>query len=376
MLRVGGGPGGPDDPKLTPAEQKIADEYTKKGFIVTKANGRLQFKKDPNFKSLLPTQSVLPQQTQSVISNPINPIARGERIPLPDYTNEESRLKYAQAFRDKYGKELLTGYGDIPLRINEKPAYSNSTAKSMILNAAKAAGVDPSLLYTSAMVEGFSGLYPGARKSLGSQGVGFTGDREYPVSANWHYGLDSLEGYLPSLIKKGYLPSDFSNTYKVWKGPTVSPAGDVNAAGAAYRPENVMFKNAEAGMQAKAAMMRQYFDEFDDYAKKKGIKLSPEQRKYFALAHFNSGAHGYEMLDSYNKAGLLKNDDFIKKMPNIDVSYRYQGKPMSREASMRLHKQIYGNVAPRLAAARGLTEEGLFDEAQPDNSKIMVRVAK
>jgi len=47
----------------------------------------------------------------------------------------------------------------------------------------------------------------------------------------------------------------------------------------------------------------------------------------------------------------LKDNNFIKKMPDIPI----QG------VSPKLHKQIYGNIAPRLAAAKGLKEEGLFD---------------
>jgi len=122
-----------------------------------------------------------------------------------------------------------------------------------------------------------------------------------------------------------------------------------------------MFKNTDAGVQAKAAMMRQFYDDFDEYAKKKNINLTPEQRNFFALAHFNSGQHGFEMLDAYKKAGLLKNNDFIKNRPDIEIpafTSFYKGDTQKAE---KLHKQIFGNVAPRLAAAEGLKKEGLFD---------------
>jgi hypothetical protein len=231
------------------------------------------------------------------------------------------------------------------------------------MQTAKKVGVDPAMLYTSAMIEGFSGLYPGARVEGGPNAVAFTGDREYPVSALWHFGLDSLKDYLPNLIKKGYLPPDFEKSFKVWDGPTKSPAGDQ------YRAENIMFKNPETGMQAKAAMLKAFYDEFDDYANKKGMKLTPEQRDYFALAHFNSGAHGYEMLDAYNKAGLLKNNDFLNKRANIPIQgfvdfYKKRGKSdaEAQASAEKLHAQIYGNIAPRLAAARGLKSEGLLGE--------------
>src|SRR4051812_3630691 len=47
-------------------------------------------------------------------------------IPLPDYKDSNSRLKYAQAWRDRYGP-YMQGRGDSPLRINEVPNTSTDT---------------------------------------------------------------------------------------------------------------------------------------------------------------------------------------------------------------------------------------------------------
>lgn len=282
------------------------------------------------------------------------------KIPLPDYKNPESRLAYAQAFRNKYGKDALVGYGDIPLRVNEKPYWGSDTSKNLAIREAKKVGIDPALFYASSMIEGQSGLYPGARKDLNGQ-VQYTGDKEYPVSALWSFGLDSLQDYLPALKKKGYLPADFEKNYKVW-----DKAG--SPAGPEYRAENVMFKNADAGIQAKAAMMKAFYDELDDYAKNKNLKLTPAQRDFFTLAHFNSGAHGYQMLDAYNKAGLLKDEKFLEKMPILPIS----------GVSPALHKQIYSNVLPRILAAKGLKNEGYFDDRENEtpSKKVVLQVLK
>lgn len=278
------------------------------------------------------------------------------RIPLPDYKNPQSRLSYATSFKKKYAPESLRGFGEIPLRVNERPMYASDTSKNLAVKAAKEAGLDPALFYASSMIEGQSGLYAGAAKTEDGQPAwkGNTGDKDFPISGLWGFGLDSFEDYYPTLQKKGYLPKDFDKQFKIWD----KEGGPI---GADADPEGVMFRSTDAGVKAKAAMMRAFYDEFDDYANSRNVKLTPEQRDYFALAHFNSGAHGYEMLDAYNKAGLLKEGKIPSKMPDIDIPFMYKGKRMSKEEAAKLHKKIYNNVTPRLAAARGLKEEGLFD---------------
>ncbi len=281
---------------------------------------------------------------------------KSKKIPLPDYNNPESRLNYAKTFNSTYGQNgILSGYGDIPLRVNEKPQWGSDTSKNLALKEANKLGLDPALLYTSSMIEGQSGLYPQKDKKTGEMRVHTSGNKEYPVSGAFSFGLDSFSDYLPTLKKKGYLPQDFDKNFTI---DVDDNASDPN------NNQGVLFKTTDAGVQAKAAMMRAFYDESDDYAKKKNINLSPEQRDFFALAHFNSGSHGFEMMDAYNKAGVLKNNDFINKMPNVDVPFMYNGKQMSPEASQKLNKQIYGNVTPRLAAARGLKDQDLFNSNQ------------
>lgn len=270
-----------------------------------------------------------------------------KRIPLPNYSNSDSRLAFAKAFREQYGKESLQGYGDIPLRVNEKPQWASDTSKNLALKEGKRLGIDPALLYSSSMVEGQSGLYPQKDPKTGQMVVKTTGDKDYPVSGLWSYGLDSFQDYLPALKKKGYLPNDFDSNFKMWEGNNGGPGGP------GTKPEGVMFKTTDAAFQAKAAMMKAFYDETDEHAKKNGIKMSDAARNFFALAHFNSGQHGLDMMDAYNKAGLLKNDDFIKKQPNIPVT----------GIDNKLHTTIYNNVRPRLDAARGLTEQHLFDDS-------------
>lgn len=277
------------------------------------------------------------------------------RIPLPDYKDPASRLKFAGQFVSKNKLPAGVGFGEIPLHVNEKAFWGSDTGKNLATKFGAQYKLDPALLYSSAMVEGMSGLYPNAENKV----TAWSGNKDYPVSAAWNFGLDSFQDRLPELQKKGYLTPDFNKNFIVghdamYKDPEI---------------QSTLFKDTGSGFQAKAAMMRLYYDELDDYAKKKGVTLNPQQRDFFGLAHFNSGAHGYEMLDAYNKSGLLKDNKFLEKMPNANVPFMYKGKPMSKEAADKLHKEIYGHVAPRLSAARGLKAETLFDEDQPVTTK-------
>lgn len=356
-----GGPltGDPEKPVYTPAEQKIVDQYTKLGYTVTKgSNGQLQYKKNPGAAPQVQQQqpSVM-AQPQTSVTQPVKASAPPQgAIPLPT-ADKASRKQYMDTFKQKYG---LEHFGDIPLRVNETPLFGSRSSKQAATEEANKLGLDPALFYSSSMVEGQSGLYRGsAGQNAQGQDLyrGYTGDKDYPVSGMWAFGLDSFQDYYPELVRKGYLPKDFDKQWKNYDQPG-APEGSTSPSG----QESTMFKTTDAGIQAKAAMMRAFYDESDAYAKKRGYNLTPEQRDYFALAHFNSGAHGYEMMDSYNKAGLLKNNDFLNsgKIPNVNVNFMYKGKQMSPEASARLHQQIYGNISPRIAAARGLKQEGLF----------------
>lgn len=285
------------------------------------------------------------------------------RIPLPSSNDLAGRLAYAKAFKQKYAPNSAPGFGEIPLRLNEKPVYGSDTSKALAIREAKRLGLNPALFYASSMIEGQGGLYVGAAKDAKGNPAyrGYTGDNNYPVSGLWGFGLDSFTDYYPTLKSKGYLPSDFDKQFKVWEGEGGPLGPDAD-------PESAMFKSADSGIKAKAAMMRAYYDELDDYAKKGNYKLSPEQRDFFALAHFNSGKHGYEMLDAYNKAGLLKNNDFINKMPNIPIEAFNKFYKGNTGKAAALHKQIYNNVIPRILAAKGLMNEGYFDEPEKTNA--------
>jgi hypothetical protein len=278
------------------------------------------------------------------------------RIPLPNYSDPESRLRYAQTFTQKYGP-LMSGRGDTPLRINEIPAWGKGKAKDLAIAASQKLGLDPAVLYSSAMEEGMSGIYPHVFKGREKDGllVQSSGNKDYPVSGYINFGLDNFADAFPGLVKKGYLPPDFQNQFM--------KSREINEKKMPVNSAN--FKNPESALTAKAAMMRASRDDIDEFASKNKIPLSPKARDFFTLIHYNAGSgSAQQMLQSYNSKGYLKGDTFLNKQP--DASW---GGP-------------YENVIRRLKMAEALRNEGYFDDGQPGQPqqetapKVMLQVRK
>jgi hypothetical protein len=249
------------------------------------------------------------------------------RIPTPDYSDPDSRLNYAAAFTKKYGP-LMQGRGDTPLRINEAPELGSASAKVLATKAASKYGLDPALLYSSAMEEGMSGLFPDKKGN-----VDYSGNEKYPISGFVSFGMDRFGEKFTDLVKKGLLDKDFANKFK--------PSPETNDKGEKVTSAN--FVDSDSALQAKAAMMKDFQDTTDQYAKKSNITLSPRAREFFGLVAYNGGEGNMQkIMQNYNKAGALKDDNFIANRPNDD------------------YKTIHTNVGRRLQMRDALRSEGLF----------------
>lgn len=282
-----------------------------------------------------------------------------ERIPLPDYSNSDSRLKYAQNFLSKYGP-LMQGRGDTPLRVNEKPVYSNSTSKEMAQKVGKQYNIDPALLYSGTMEEGMSGIYPGQQNLEYKLGP----NKEYPIDALWSFGLDSFLKKQKDLIGSGRLPKDFANRFTSITDP-------MKGVDKAY------FKTPEDAMTASAAMWKGHYEDVDKYVKQKGIKLSPKARDFFARIGFNAGeGTAKQMITDYNNNNLLAGDAFMKTRP-------IAGKGLKQDS----YKDTYENVQKVMQMSEALKKEGLFDNPEqqealadmfrnPSTSKVLLRLRK
>lgn len=273
--------------------------------------------------NIAPTPNRLPDAFISA-ENTVTP-AGG--IPRPDYGDPVARQKFASSWQQKY--KTAEGYGDIPLRVNERPYKGTDTSKNIAIAAAKSTGIDPALIYTSSMVEGASGLFPNKEGK-----VRYGDDKDYPVQGS-AFGLNQFYDRIPEMIQKGYLPKNFD--YKKYV-----PSEDEKTNNPNVTTNSALFRTANDAMLAHAARLKLDYDEIDDYAKKQGISISPAARDFFALAHFNSGL-GKQMLKKYNDNGYLKGDAFLKARP--DESY----------------KDIYDHVILRIKERDALKKEKLFE---------------
>ena len=260
-------------------------------------------------------------------------------IPYPDYNDQKSRNQYLEKWQKKYGP--LYAQGDTVLKVNEVPRGASDTIKNISVKAAKEYGLDPALLYSSMMREGGAGLFKNKdgtdtrHRKPGEYGYqGFYGDKEFPINGNESFGVPDFAKRFPDLVKGGYLPKSFESKFRGTKN-----AGEYS--------END-FKSVEDGMKAKAALMKQSYDEVDKYAKQEGITLSKNAKDFFALADFNSGANFKKILKRYNDEGLLKDDKFLKEHPH-------------KNEVIDPKDDVWAHVAPRLRMASALKEQKHFD---------------
>lgn len=261
-------------------------------------------------------------------------------IPYPDYNDSKSRMDYLKKWSVKHGD--LEGRGDTVLKVNEVPRGGSDTMKNISIKAAKEYGIDPALLYSSAMQEGASALFKDKsgldtrHKKPGEFGYqAFYGDKDFPINGNESMGVPDFANRFPELVSGGYLPKEFASRFRGKKN-----AGEYS--------END-FKTVEDGMKAKAALIKFGKDYVDKYASEKGIKLSKKAQDFFSLVFFNGGEGGvHKLLTRYNDEGLLKGDKFLKEHP-------HKGEKIDPK------DDIWTHVAPRVKMAEALKSEKHFD---------------
>lgn len=268
-------------------------------------------------------------------------------IPYPDYKNQKSRNSYLASWEKKYGN--LENRGDTVLKVNEVPRGGSDTAKNISVKAAKEYGLDPALLYSSAMEEGMSGLFKNLdgtdtkHRKPGDFGYqDFYGDKQFPVNGGQNFGFQTFAERFPDLVKAGYLPKEFS---KEFRGVKAALGDDAEYADANN------FKTVEGAMKAKAALMKYAQDYVKQEAKKNDVELSKNALDFFTLAWFNGGEGGVNRrLVPYAKKGLLKDDKFLTQRPEQEESVK------------NTKDDVWGHIVPRIHMAKNLKKEKLLED--------------
>jgi len=272
------------------------------------------------------------------------PIPTGS-IPRPNYIDSGSRINYLQQWAKKYGD--LQGRGDTVMKVNEVPRTGSGTSEQLATKFGKQYGIDPALLYTSAMEEGMSGLYKNINgtdtkgRKPGEYGYqDYYDDKEFPINGGQSFGFQTFTERFPDLVKGGYLPKEFASQFRGSKASSEddNPLHDANN-----------FKTADAALQAKAAMMKYGQDYVKRQASQNNIQLSPKQLEFFTLAWFNGGEGAVKKrLPEYKSKGYLNNDDFINQRPPEE-----KGKPSNLD--------VYGHIVGRMKMRDNLKKEGYFE---------------
>lgn len=277
----------------------------------------------------------------NALSNPKPPEKETEpTIPLPNYNDQKSRNDFLQKWSAKYGN--LEGRGDTVLKVNEVPRGGSDTIKNISIKTAGKYGLDPALLYSSAMEEGASGLFKDKsgvdtkHRKPGDFGYqSFYGDKEFPINGNESMGLPDFTKRFPDLVKGGYLPKEFASKFRGKEGEFSSND----------------FKTVEDGMQAKAALIKYNYDDIEKYAASKGIKLSTQAKDFFALAGFNGGeGTSHKLITKYRNNGQLEDDKFLKQRPDTGGE------------KIPDNQDVYSHVMRRIKMAQNLKKERLFDD--------------
>lgn len=256
----------------------------------------------------------------------------GDEKTLP--TTQQIREKYknnpyVQKGRENWGEKLNATF---PM------SGGKDKVRDAITRAAQKAGVNPSLLYTSAMEEGMQQVLadPNSASEAYVQWADKNPEKakKFAVDGFFGYGLDRFGENYQQLIDKGYLPKDFTNRF--------TPFDATNEKN--EKIKSAAFFSDEDALMAKAAVIRNSSENLKSYLAQNKINLSPKQQDFFTLAAYNYGDAGVKnMLKSYQEKGYLKDDKFL------DPSF----KPAS-------YSGVYTNVQRRLQNKNVLEGEGFF----------------
>ena len=185
-----------------------------------------------------------------------------------------------------------------------KLPIDNKTAREILSIVSNKSGVSMPFLAANAFQEGMNKMIT---KSAGKSNDDFLeniphdSSEEFPINGYAYYGLDTFGTVAPELIKKGYLPKDFSfDTY----GTQNEKKQEVTTAN---------FKSNEDALMAKAAFLKHITDSVRDYATKKNVKLDPKTEEYLTMGGYNGGLGNARLMIDELATGKFNQKDYVEK---------------------------------------------------------------
>lgn len=217
-----------------------------------------------------------------------------------------------------------------------KLPMDNKTAEDILKRVSQRSNIDMPFLAANAFQEGMNNMInqsSGKSNDEFIENIGHHTGEDYPVNGYEYYGLDTFGSIAPQLIKKGYLPKNFSfDTYN----RTNEKKQDITTAN---------FKNNEDALMAKAAFLKHVADNVRDYAAKKNIKLEPKTEQYLTMSGYNGGFGNARIMIDELASGKFSQKDFVEKgltsRKGIDKNIRPRLKKMEI-----IDKLTSGPVAP------------------------------
>jgi len=202
--------------------------------------------------------------------------------------------------------------------------YDNKPTTEIVKTAAAKIGVNPSLLMSSAWVEGMNKavLTPDdVSEAYASNESNLNG---FPVDGFFNYGLDRFGDNYSNLKK--YLPVGFETRFKTFAA-TNEKNESINTAA---------FKTNEDALIAKGAMLRESQDNVANYAKKMGLVLNDDEKDYFTLAAYNGGmSNAKKMLDEYstskNKKNFISGEETTRKGVHKNIISRLNNRKIAND---------------------------------------------
>jgi hypothetical protein len=248
-------------------------------------------------------------------------------------TNQTQTKKPNQEY--DFNSEMMGLYNK-PLKYD-----NNQNSLQLVDNVSKQMGISPSLLYSSAYIEGMNQAITAPDNVSEAYNEAHDKNKEltdedltkYPVDGFLNYGLDTFVDKYEKLKK--YLPKDFDKKFKPYTAEQELTDADRKAGRKkGMSVKTAAFMNNQDALIAKSAMLKMEEENVTNYAKKNGLQLDDDAKDYFIMASYNSGPSSMQkMMDEYSKSKDKKS--FIEKGET-----KYKGVHVNVNRRMKMRKQV------------------------------------